>query len=141
MSWLFNNEYPYTDFHELNLSWVIERLKFILNAIEKIDGWIEQHEKDYQELKDFYDALVSGNFPPSFISALEDWMERNALDLVGRLINMVIFNITDDGYFVAYIPESWDEIMFGTTGLDINLPLQPEYGHLVLSYEASTNAY
>lgn len=50
------------------------------------------------------------------------------------IATMVFFAITEDGYFVAYIPESWDDITFNTTGLDIWLDLQPEYGHLVLSY-------
>ena len=46
----------------------------------------------------------------------------------------VYFGLTDDGYFTALIPDSWSNIQFNTTGLDINVPLQPEYGHLVLSY-------
>ena len=46
----------------------------------------------------------------------------------------VYFSITEDGYFCVTIPESWKNIQFNTTGLDINTPLQPEYGHLVLSY-------
>ena len=46
----------------------------------------------------------------------------------------VYFGLTEDGYFCAYIPESWKNIQFNTTGLDIDVPLQPEYGHLVLSY-------
>ena len=50
------------------------------------------------------------------------------------IATMIFFGITDDGYFVAYIPESWDDITFNTTGLDITIPIQPEYGHLVLSY-------
>ena len=132
MSWLFNNEYPYTDFHELNLSWVIEKVKLLLDAIYKIDGWIEEHEKEYQELKDYYDMLVSGNFPPEVQRAFERWMQRNALDLVGELVKMVFFGLTDDGYFVAYIPESWDDIIFGTTGLDDIIP-GVEYGRLTLS--------
>ena len=47
---------------------------------------------------------------------------------------LVFFGLTDSGYFVAYIPDGWDEIIFNTTGLDIQLDLEPEYGHLVLSY-------
>ena len=46
----------------------------------------------------------------------------------------VYFGLTDNGYFCAYIPRSWQNVKFNTTGLDINVPLQPEYGHLVLSY-------
>lgn len=50
------------------------------------------------------------------------------------IATMVFFGITDDGYFVAYIPESWNDITFYTTELDIFLELEPEYGHLVLAY-------
>ena len=54
--------------------------------------------------------------------------------LESRLARMIFVEITDTGYIVYHIPENWDTITFNTTGLDINLALQPEYGHLVLSY-------
>lgn len=50
------------------------------------------------------------------------------------LMNMIIVTLTDDGYIEYFIPDGWDAITFNTTGLDIFLPLQPTYGHLVLSY-------
>ena len=51
-----------------------------------------------------------------------------------QLMHMIIVGINDDGYIVYYIPQGWEEITFNTTQLDIFLALQPEYGHLVLSY-------
>lgn len=129
----FFNKYPYTDFHELNLDWVLTTVKQLFEAVQQIDGWIDNHQQEYEELKALYDQIMAGNFPPSIKNAFAVWMQQNALDLVGELVKMVIFNITDDGYFVAYIPESWDDIIFGTTGLDIGLPGY-DYGHLVLSY-------
>ena len=68
-----------------------------------------------------------------------DNFDSNAEQVLKEIIDeyiatMVFFGITDDGYFVAYIPKSWKSITFNTTGLDIDLPIQPEYGHLVLSY-------
>lgn len=76
---------------------------------------------------------------------------KNELDIVQNWINnfdtkyaekiieqyiasMVYFGLTDSGYFVAYIPLSWNNIQFGTTGLDVDTPMQPEFGHLVLLY-------
>ena len=50
------------------------------------------------------------------------------------LATMIFVEITDAGYIVYNIPSSWQSITFNTTGLDIELELQPEYGHLVLSY-------
>lgn len=131
---LFNNEYPYTDFHELNLSWVIKKMKELLDRMASMESWRAEHEKQYQQLKDLYDAVMSGNFPPSIVQAFQKWMQENALDLVGELVKMVFFGITDDGYFVAYIPESWDDIIFGTTGYDDFIPGY-EYGHLTLSMQ------
>lgn len=46
----------------------------------------------------------------------------------------VFFGLTKDGYFVAYIPESWDDIKFGTTGYDITTNSETNYGHLALIY-------
>ena len=46
----------------------------------------------------------------------------------------VYFGLTDDGHFVAYIPKTWNKIKFKTTGYDIFLDIQPEFGHLVLTY-------
>lgn len=130
---MFWNEYPYTDFHELNLSWALKTIRSLMDAVKQIDRWIERHQTEYEELKELYDQIISGNFPDSVKKAFHDWMQANALDLVGELVKMVIFNITDDGYFVAYIPESWNDIIFGTTGFDITIPGY-DYGHLVLSY-------
>lgn len=56
-------------------------------------------------------------------------------DLIDKyLATFIIVSLNADGYFVYTIPESWEVIQFNTTGLDIDLELQPEYGHLVLSY-------
>lgn len=58
-----------------------------------------------------------------------------AEEIIKKYIATMIFvEITDSGYIVYNIPESWGDITFNTTGLDITLNIQPEYGHLVLSY-------
>ena len=80
-----------------------------------------------------YEDMEAGNFPPSIINAFNKYMQTHGLELVGQLVKMVFFGITDDGFFVAYIPEFWDDILFSTTGYDLALAGY-DFGHLVLSY-------
>ena len=65
-----------------------------------------------------------------------DNIDTNIIEKIIReyIATSVFFGINDSGRFVAYIPETWKDIDFNTTGLDINLNIEPEFGHLVLSY-------
>lgn len=54
--------------------------------------------------------------------------------LAEHIATMILVEITDSGYIVYYMPSTWDDFKFNTTGLDIELPQETEYGHLVLSY-------
>ena len=70
------------------------------------------------------------------IQSILDSGSKEEIDKIIReyIATMVFFGLNDEGYFVAYIPDNWGDISFGTTGLDVNVPIQPEYGHLVLIY-------
>lgn len=127
-------EFPHTRTYDSDLGWLIKSVKKLIECCEDMQQWRIDHEAEYNQLKALYDALMSGTFPPEVVTALNKWMTENGRDLVGELVKMVFFGITDDGYFVAYIPEGWDEIIFNTTGYDINLP-DFDFGHLVLSFE------
>lgn len=127
-------EYPYTDPNRHNDDWAIGKIKDLLSRVEALEGWEQTHQDAYNELKKLYDDIIAGRFPASIERAFHDWMLAHANELVGEMVKNVFFGLSDSGYFVAYIPDSWDDITFNTTGLDITTELQPEYGHLVLSY-------
>jgi len=114
---------PYTNFHELNLDWIIKKLKEVVNNQGDIDKAFEDIKKQVEENTEWIE-----NYDPDFI-------RKTVLSfLESSLARMIFVEITDAGYIVYNIPENWDTITFNTTGLDIELTLQPEYGHLVLSY-------
>lgn len=130
---MFNNIYPYTDNHQLNLDWILLHFKEFIDQIDSLDTWKTEHEAEYEELKDLYDDILAGRFPDSMKDALRIWIEQNGVELIGEMIKTVFFGITQDGYFVAYIPDSWQDIQFGTSGLD-DFPAGVDYGHLTLTY-------
>ena len=80
---------------------------------------IETMQNDISEIKNFIDNIDT------------EWAESVIREYIAT---MIFVEITDSGYIVYNIPEGWDDITFNTTGLDITLALQPNYGHLVLSY-------
>lgn len=127
------NLYPYTNLEDLNLDYILKTVKQLFNQVSSLDEWKVEHETEYNQLKQLYDDIVSGNFPPAMYNSLYQWTVQNSASIIERLTKMVFFGLTDDGYFVAYIPDTWDDIIFGTSGLDTVVP-DLDYGHLILSY-------
>lgn len=73
------------------------------------------------------------------LTAVQEWIEHFDTSVIEKYIQeyiatMVFFGLTESGYFAAYIPDSWETIQFNTTEYDIHVPLEPDFGHLVLSY-------
>ncbi len=129
----FNYEFPYTDPNLYNDDWLLKRMKELLTQLDELEAWKELWQAEYEEFKSLVDQIEAGNFPKSIRDAFAKWMSENALTLVGELVKMVYFGITDTGHFVAYIPDGWDDIIFNTTGLDIMIAGE-DYGHLTLSF-------
>lgn len=91
-----------------------------LIAGQKIVGEeLKKLEEDIKIIEEFID-----NFDETFAKSI----------LEKYIATMIFVEISDSGYILYNIPSSWNTITFNTTGLDIELAIQPEYGHLVLSY-------
>lgn len=98
---------------------VVDYLNNLIEQDKLIIEDIEQLKQDLAQVQEWIDNLDT------------DW----ARDIIEKYIATMIFvEITNSGYIVYNIPERWEDITFNTTGLDINLKIQPDYGHLVLSY-------
>ena len=73
------------------------------------------------------------------LQTVHSWIDNFDTTVIEQIVRdylatMIFVEISMSGYIVYNIPQTWADITFNTTGLDINLELMPEYGHLVLSY-------
>ena len=127
-------QYPYQNFSDYNLDWIIRRVKEYIGKVDAMEEWKDETQAVIDALNQLIKDIESGNFPDKMKNAMINFIRNNFYDIVGKMTKMVFFGLTDSGYFVAYIPESWDDIKFSTTGYDDSTPLKPEYGHLILSY-------
>ena len=72
------------------------------------------------------------------LAVVKDWIANYNTAFAENIIReylatMIFVEISDAGYIMYYIPESWKDITFNTTGLDITIP-GTEMNRLVLSY-------
>lgn len=72
------------------------------------------------------------------VKKVQEWIDNFDTAYAEQIIEkylatMIFVEISDAGYFIYYIPETWEDITFNTTGLDVIIP-STEYGRLVLSY-------
>lgn len=45
----FFNKYPYTDFHELNLDWLLTTYQSLVDSTNEIIDWVNNHQIEYEE--------------------------------------------------------------------------------------------
>lgn len=131
----------YLDFDFPHAHMYNDDLKEILCIVTKLNKeygilteWKRTHEEEYEELKKIVDDIEKGILPKAVYNKLYKFMEDNMFDIIGSMVKFITVSINDNGYIVIRYPQQWSEIIFNTTGLDINTAVQPEYGHLTISY-------
>ena len=127
-------EFPHTRTYDSDLGWLIKHVGSYDEVIQTLNDWIAQNEPKLDDFENLYNMMMAGDLPPGVQEGINKWMQLHALDIVGQLVKMVYFGIDDSGYFKAYIPDGWDDIIFNTTGYDINIA-GLDYGHLTLSFD------
>lgn len=124
--------------YEYDLGWMVCRIKQMIADIAVIKKRQEDQGVVNDDLNNKLSALkttvdrleqmiLTGNFPPDYIY---QWANNNLPQIIAGIVKYVVFGLSRDGYFVAYIPESWDFIQFDTI-MDGKSDL---YGHLVLRW-------
>lgn len=126
-------EFPHTRTYDGDLGWLIKHVSSYDEVITALNEWIENYTPKIDEVLAFYKQLQEGFIPEGLKNALYEWATTNLLDIVARTLKTVVFGLTDDGHFIATYTDSWSDITFNTTELDIWTPLQTEFGHLTLS--------
>ena len=81
-----------------------------------------------------FEQFKESGFADYYEQLLQKWIDENHKAIYEHLAKQVFFGLTQDGHFVAYVPDSWSDIVFDT-GSDINLST---YGRLILRWDADS---
>lgn len=116
-----------------------QRIKHMCYEIEKCIEYADMlginlnitHDDVVKLQSDFKKFMESG-FEDYYEQKLEEWIKNNVAEIFNTLAKMVFFGLTDDGYFCAYIPDSWSDITFDTGAVYG----RADYGRLILRFDA-----
>lgn len=120
-------------YYEL-LAKVIEKLNEVIDMYGGTGETINYLLTELQKLQAEFEYFKEGGFEEYYEEQLDRWIHENMEDIISKSMRMVFFGLTKNGYFVAYIPDSWKEIIFDT-GAVYNLDT---YGRLILRYDVDS---
>lgn len=91
---------------------------------------------EIDELKKLFEQFQESGFNDYYLDQIKAWVNANLPLIYEYTIKQIYFGLTLEGYFVAYIPQSWDDITFDT-GINID---DDDFGRLILSYHTNSNS-
>ena len=113
----------------------IHRICELINRLICYTGYLGDKGNEFAEelerLANEFEKFKESGFEDYYLEQIEQWVNDNIETLYHLLVKQVYFGLTDDGHFVAYIPESWDDIMFDT-GFNFE---DDTYGRLILRWD------
>lgn len=115
----------YEDFCRL-----VDKLNEVIKVLNEHGEDISALETLVNELIELLEEWTSGEFEDVIKDEVLKWVEDNVKLIFETYCKQAFFGLTSDGYFCAYIPQSWSEIVFDTGAVYGS----ESYGRLILKY-------
>ena len=124
------------DSHEERIKKLCLMLHKLVEYADYLGENINLDHDTIEELQDQFQKFIDGEFTEYYEQKIYEWIQANFAKLISAGIKQVYFGLTDDGYFCAYVPDSWREISFDTGAIYG----RSDYGRLILKFEPDPNA-
>lgn len=118
-----------------------QRIKHICNEIDKLVNYADNlgvhlniTHQDVEALKKLFQNFIEHGFEKYYEEQIEKWFQDHAWEIYQKIAKQVFFGLTSDGYFCAYVPDSWKEITFDTGAVYG----RSDYGRLCLKFDAES---
>ena len=117
-----------------------QRIKQLCQELDKLVAYanmlgtqLNATEEEMEELKELLQSFIDTSLPEYLEKYIREWIEANTLKLWQTFAKQVFFGLTDEGYFCAYVPDSWSDIVFDTGAVFG----RSDYGRLILKMNVS----
>lgn len=119
-----------------------QRIHAICKMIDKLICYADmlgdtenETQERIAELEKLFKEFIESGFDDYYADQVEQWINDNANLLFTKYAKQVYFGLNEQGYFVAYIPDGWSDIIFDTGavyGVDT-------YGRLILRWNVDNS--
>ncbi len=110
---------------------VIDKLNELITKDNEQSEVINLLAIELEALKKLFEKFQESGFDDYYREQIEQWMADNFNEFMAARIKNVFFGLTDNGHFVAYIPDDWSELVFDT-GFVYG---EDTYGRLILRWD------
>lgn len=124
-------------YYEL-LNKVVQYLNDVISKYNEMVDAVNTNTEDIALLKEAVSDLEAelekvkkGDYVSLYLESIINWIDNNLQCLVSRIVKFVCFGLTQDGYFCAYIPQTWKFLNFDT---GMNYSDKQTYGHLIIEW-------
>ena len=93
-------------------------LETLSNRVWEYDQILYAKLKEVEDTLKEYANILDGkieDFDNIILDKTQKWLDENMEGILNQAVQLVWFGLTDDGYFMAVIPENWSDVQFDTT--------------------------
>lgn len=121
------------DFYSL-LAKVVKQLNDLIASNNMLNEDMKTLYEFVEQLRNIMDEFMATGFDDYYKQQVIEWINGHLTWLFTTVARQVYFGLTLEGYFAAYIPDGWSDIVFDT-GADYTLDT---YGRLILRWNADS---
>ena len=113
---------------------VVDYLNKTMSNVNDLNAETTNLYEYVQELYKLFDDFVKSGFDDYYAAQVIAWIDSHLTWIFEKVVRQVYFGLTLDGYFVAYIPNGWSDIVFDT-GANYS---EDTYGRFILRWDADS---
>lgn len=108
----------------------LAQLKAYIDSENGIIEAINLNRADIEKLLAEFEEFKNHGFDDYYANQVAEWISNNLDFIFTQVAKQVFFGLTLDGYFCAWVPTSWEDIVFDTGAVYGRF----DYGRLILRW-------
>lgn len=113
---------------------ICKELGKVIAYVDEFADVAESTQESMKELEALFKEFQESGFDDYYLQQIEAWVNNNMPLIMSKAVKTVYFGLTLEGYFAAYIPDSWDDVIFDTGAIFGT----EQYGRLILRMDVDS---